>query len=42
MDKLLKTIESLKVPPFSIGTDTNIQGSITSAVVAASDAIKTK
>lgn len=41
MEKLLKTIDSLKMPSLT-NSDANIPVTISSAVVAASDAVKTK
>jgi len=41
MEKILKTIDALKMPSLS-SSDANIPGTITSAVVAASDSVKTK
>jgi len=41
MEKILKTLDVLKVPTF-ISSDTNIPGTISSSVVAAGDSVKTK
>ncbi len=42
MEKILKTIDALKMPSLITSSDANIPGTISSAVIAASDAVKTK
>lgn len=42
MEKILKTLESIKVPSLVSGNESNIPGQLQSAVVAAGDGVKTK